>query len=257
MTPTRLSEEAIAAAASRAYPDYRVTKVWKPRRPNVGVDVWLERGTTKLAHLFDPFTGQDLGPTIPAGIKVLDWFVELHDNLLAHDTGRLVNGAGAVCLIALSLTGIIIWWPGSKRWRRALVVRRGVNWRRFNWDLHSAVGFWTFVLVFVWAVSGVYLVFPHPFSTLVDYLQPPDGNSLSPRTGDVALEWLAKLHFGRFAGWKIKTAYTVLGLAPAVLFVTGAVMWWNRVLRRRLIDERREQAAKDGSASVQLAEGTT
>jgi uncharacterized iron-regulated membrane protein len=26
----------------------------------------------------------------------------------------------------------------------------------------------------------------------------------------------------------------VLGLLPVLLFVTGAIMWWNRVLRPRL-----------------------
>lgn len=255
MSGIRLTDAQIAAVAGRAFPGYRVTKVWTARRPNVGIDVWMEQGSTKLQHLFDPFTGRDLGPTIPAGIKALDWLVELHDNLLAHETGRLVNGVGAICSVGLSLTGLLIWWPGSRRWRRSLTIKRGVSWRRFNWDLHSAVGFWTFALVFLWAASGVYLVFPHPFSSLVDYLQPPDGNSASLRTGDLALEWLARLHFGRFAGWKMKTAYTILGLAPAVLFVTGTIMWWNRVLRRRLADDPRDD--EDTSAAVQLAEGTT
>jgi uncharacterized iron-regulated membrane protein len=27
--------------------------------------------------------------------------------------------------------------------------------------------------------------------------------------------------------------WAFVGLAPAVIFVTGAIMWWNRVVRRR------------------------
>jgi uncharacterized iron-regulated membrane protein len=34
----------------------------------------------------------------------------------------------------------------------------------------------------------------------------------------------------------------VLGLIPLVLFITGAVMWWNRVLRPAL--QRQERALK-------------
>jgi uncharacterized iron-regulated membrane protein len=45
------------------------------------------------------------------------------------------------------------------------------------------------------------------------------------------LYWLAQAHFGRFAGVPVKTTWTVIGLAPAALFVTGLLMWWKRVLK--------------------------
>ena len=44
--------------------------------------------------------------------------------------------------------------------------------------------------------------------------------------------WLGRLHFGRYGGLPMKTAWAV-GLAPAALFVTGAIMWWQRVVRPR------------------------
>jgi uncharacterized iron-regulated membrane protein len=227
----RLTEDQLRAAAERAYPDYRVTKVWRGRSGNVGVDIWMERGKADKKHLFDPYTGRDLGETTPRGVRTVDWFVSLHDDLLGGFRGRAVNGIGAVFLTVLCVTGAIIWWPGTKTWRRSLNVQWNAGWKRMNWDLHSAIGFWTFALVLMWAVSGIYLVFPQPFSALIDYLEPPDATSLAPRVGDVATEWLAKLHFGRFAGVKTKTLWTVMGLIPPALFVTGALMWWNRVLR--------------------------
>jgi uncharacterized iron-regulated membrane protein len=39
------------------------------------------------------------------------------------------------------------------------------------------------------------------------------------------------VHFGRFAGVKTKALWAVMGLMPPALFVTGALMWWNRVLQ--------------------------
>ena len=56
------------------------------------------------------------------------------------------------------------------------------------------------------------------------------------RPGDV-LEWLPRLHFGRWRdpvwGPWLKAVWAAVGLVPAVMFVTGLIMWWNRVMRRR------------------------
>jgi uncharacterized iron-regulated membrane protein len=227
----RLTEEELGAAARRAYPEFSVTTVWLGRNGERPVDIWLARGKSEVKHLFDPFTGADLGETITPGVRVLDWMVSLHDELLGGFTGRTVNGIGALSLVLLCLSGAVVWWPGAGSWRRSLGVQWRAGWKRVNWDLHSAIGFWSFVVVFMWAVSGVYLVFPHPFMAVVDFLQPLDPKSLTPRGGDIALEWLAKLHFGRFAGIKTKALWAFMGLIPPALFVTGALMWWNRVVR--------------------------
>jgi uncharacterized iron-regulated membrane protein len=40
------------------------------------------------------------------------------------------------------------------------------------------------------------------------------------------------MHFGRYGGMGVRITYVVIGILPTVMFVTGAVMWWNRVLRR-------------------------
>jgi len=41
------------------------------------------------------------------------------------------------------------------------------------------------------------------------------------------------LHTGTFWGLPTRILWTVVGLAPALLFVTGFLMWWNRVIRPR------------------------
>lgn len=46
------------------------------------------------------------------------------------------------------------------------------------------------------------------------------------------MSWLEALHFGHWAGTFSRALWVVIGLAPAVLFVTGASMWCNRVLKR-------------------------
>ena len=49
--------------------------------------------------------------------------------------------------------------------------------------------------------------------------------------GDTIMAWMTPLHIGNFAGPLVKGVWFVVGLAPAVLFVTGFVMWWTRLRR--------------------------
>jgi uncharacterized iron-regulated membrane protein len=170
--------------------------------------------------------------------------IDLHADLLAGPAGRRVNGLGALAALLSALTGLVIWWPGIKRWRRNLTLRRDVGWKRFNWDLHSTIGFWSSGFIVMLAVSGLYLCIPHQFHALADWLDPPAGND-GLRFVDSALGWLAYSHFGRINGIGLpcsgpglcdqatKAVWAVFGLAPAVMFVTGVIMWWNRVLRPR------------------------
>ena len=93
--------------------------------------------------------------------------------------------------------------------------------------------------------------------------RPPDGDTrhrnreqgecanAGGRIGDSVIYWLAYLHFGRINGIGIpcrgpglcdqttKAIWALFGLAPAAMFVTGTILWWNRVLRPRLARTRR------------------
>ena len=235
-TGERMTDDQLKSAALRTFPGYVVSHVWPQKDLTRPVEIWLEkeRMPGSLHRIFDPYTGKYLGYPDPAMVRFIVWLASLHDELLNGEKGRDANGIGAISLTVLCVTGMIIWWPGIPNWRRSLTVDLKQNWKLFNWHLHSAVGFWTFLLVFMWAVSGIYLAFPNPFQNLVDHFQPIDDSKPSlTRSGDVVLQWLSRVHFGRFGGWPIKALWTVLGLIPLILFITGAVMWWNRVLRPR------------------------
>jgi uncharacterized iron-regulated membrane protein len=162
---------------------------------------------------------------------VVEWLVNLHDNLLSGMTGRTVNGIGAIGLGLLCLTGTILWWPGIAHWRRSLSVNWRSNFARLNWDLHNALGFWCFLFVFVWGISGIYFAFSQPFNAMADFLA-PTGTSNSVEFGQLALFWLSNLHFGRF-GWFVEALWTALGLVPAILAFTGILMCCHRLFVRK------------------------
>lgn len=243
-TGARLTDDGLKAAAEHAYPGYAAVYISHEDRPDAAVTITVRRGDANKDRLFNPYTGADLGDAVPLGIVLVSRLLSLHDDLFGGMTGRSVNGIGALLLVLMACTGLVVWWPGVSRWRRSLTLHRDVGWRRFTWDLHSAIGFWGLAIVLLFALSGAYLGNPGPFQDIADRLQPPTAANAGTRLVDSVIYWLAYLHFGRICGIGIpckgpgvcdqttKAVWALAGLTPAVMFVTGAVMWWNRVVRR-------------------------
>ena len=75
----------------------------------------------------------------------------------------------------------------------------------------------------MWGISGFYFVFPQPFNSLFGSIDPSD------KFTDKALFWLSLLHFGRF-GWFSEALWTLLGLVPAVLSLTGVFLCCRRMI---------------------------
>jgi len=238
-----LALEDLKSAARRAYRGYEVTDVRKGKTANHAVEITLKHGKEMKRRLLHPFTGEDLGDPVPAGFRFTAWLLDLHDNLLSGETGRRINGIGALFVTLLCLTGAIIWWPGIKSWRRSLTLEHRANWKRLNWSLHSALGFWFFAFILLWGITGMYLSFPQVFAAGFDFLEPFDESTPVERVVDRIQYWLAYLHFGRLGGRGIpgcgrglcdsttKVIWAAFGLVPPLMFVTGALMWWNRVIR--------------------------
>ncbi len=257
----KLTHDQLKEAVRRAYPEYSVSYIWDSKRPDEATEIWILHGSKNKMRLFDPYTGKDLGDSVPLTLRALTFAIDLHVNLLSGRTGRVVNGVGAILTTLLVLTGAVVWWPGVQTWRKSLIVRRESNWKRFNWSLHSAIGAWTLAFVLLWGVTGIFVVFPTPFERAVnffsplqfyrlDYSAPPLQQAPPPSAqpganrglrrlppiqrspGDQFIRWLYYLHFGNFAGSGTKTIWVLFGFAPVVLFITGALMWWNRVLSK-------------------------
>lgn len=239
----------IREAAARAYPEWTVTELYegryaarggrgggRGRLPDPTASVYLERDGETVNRLFDPYTGTDLGDSFTRGQAFILWVVRLHDELLLESDGQWWNGAISLAFTLAVLTGLVVWWPGAARWTRSLRIGLKSGWRRINWDLHSALGIWLSLFLLMWGVSGWYLGVPGPLGDLAaQYLDSP--GQLTDRPSDALLAWLTRLHFGRWRdpvwGLWLKALWATLGLVPALMAVTGAVMWWNRVVRRR------------------------
>jgi uncharacterized iron-regulated membrane protein len=160
----------VIAHINAAYPDVKVVSLTAPTSLNpTFVATLLARGRMTIAC--DPATGEVLGP-MPRPAAWLNFVGRLHATLLIRGRGRMWNGVGAACLLFLAATGLVNWWPGVRNWRRALKVDLRLGWRRINFDLHSATGFWTLLLLLMWGISGVYFAWPEIAFRLVNSWSP-------------------------------------------------------------------------------------
>jgi uncharacterized iron-regulated membrane protein len=159
-----------------AFPDDRISGIDAPTTGRPTFLAYVVRGRSFLTILLDPVTGRVLGELPDRSI--VRTVQDLHFDLLGGRTGRTINGIGACVLLALGVTGAVIWWPGRSSWRGGFRVNVRRGWKRVNWELHSAIGIWTLALIAMWAVTGIYFAWPSQFRKAV--------NAVSPLTSTVA-----------------------------------------------------------------------
>jgi uncharacterized iron-regulated membrane protein len=160
----------VVAKIRAAYPHFRIVSIARPNQADpTFVTILQGRGRIKVASSAN--SGEVLGK-FPSRPNWIDTTRDLHETLLVRPNGRVLNGVGALFLLLLSGTGLVIWWPGVRNWKRALTVDFHRNWRRINYDMHSAAGFWTLLIVLFWAVSGTYFAWPRQIFRFVNALSP-------------------------------------------------------------------------------------
>jgi uncharacterized iron-regulated membrane protein len=87
------------------------------------------------------------------------------------------------------------------------------------------------------------------------YLDPASGKTLSV---DLAANWplgvrlfqaLGPIHYGEFGRAPVKILWSIFGVAPSILFITGLLVWWRPKTRRSRPKMRRKRAELEASPS--------
>lgn len=167
-----------------AYPDQTISGIDTPTPTRETFLTYVVKDGRHVAAFAHPATGKVLGELNPHSF--VSRLQDLHFELLGGETGRTLNGVGAICLTALVLTGLVIWWPGITSWRRGFRFDFSRSWKRITFDLHSAVGISTAVFVLTWGLSGAYFVFSRQFRGIVNAISPL--TSAPPSASDPALK---------------------------------------------------------------------
>lgn len=185
---TRVQFEEILESMQKHYIGYKVTGLICPRASSRPIQVFAVNDKEKKISLnADPYTGEILGPRKEN--EVLEALADLHHNLLNGKTGRAVNGVGALCLLALVATGVVVWWRGIKDWTSGFRFNLKGNFRRVNWNMHSAVGAWVLPFLLIWSISGFYFGFTAFFEKSLNVVFPVSAQKqVAPPDEKIALE---------------------------------------------------------------------
>ena len=76
------------------------------------------------------------------------WLAQDHKAEFPFDFYKSMADAGwlGVAMLALGVTGLVLWWPKRGQWKYAFLVRRTAKGLRFHRELHAATGIWIFVV---------------------------------------------------------------------------------------------------------------
>ncbi len=154
-----------------AYPGQPVISVYTPTESDPVFEATVQGKQQQITLAAHPKTGAILG-VVPSMHSWLSVVRDLHVNLMVGPKGRKANGIGGALLVLLNITGMVIWWPGIKHWKRALKVDFRRTWRRVNYDLHNSVGFWTLTVATFWGISGLYFGWSREVFLFVDRISP-------------------------------------------------------------------------------------
>jgi uncharacterized iron-regulated membrane protein len=111
----------------------------------------------------DPYSGKILGDVQTSAAKFFLFVMQFHRWLLIdnHDIGAAITGTAAILMILLQMTGMMLWFPAKIKswkkkhlWKQGFVVKRNASAKRFNFDLHKAIGFYTFLFITIMAITG-------------------------------------------------------------------------------------------------------
>jgi len=168
---TVLPLDRIIAAARQAAPMDGQIQLVPPQASGEAVSVRIGRmsrmgrgaGERASEVFVDPVSGAVLGQRTALQPAILTFAHQLHGNFLMGREGRRFVGWLGIAMLALGLSGIVLWWPKPGQWKYAFIVRRTATGLRFHRELHAMVGIWALFVFLVVSFSGVVLAWPQAF----------------------------------------------------------------------------------------------
>lgn len=136
------------------------------RAPNAGgfLRVYLDAPTGSVLDVTD-------------GVDFIGWVHGFHESLMLRDfRGREIVGVVGIAMLISSLSGIYLWWPARRQFRKALGFRRGYSTSR---NLHYTFGFYGAMMLAMLSFTGIFLSFTDAGRAVVAVFSPL---SPSPRS---------------------------------------------------------------------------
>ena len=102
----------------------------------------------------DPYTAAVL-KTVDKEHTIFAWAEKIHSTLLIGDVGNRLIEVAAGLGIVMIVTGLYLFWPRQSSWAEVLVPDWRATGRKWWKSLHSSLGFWISVVLFLFLLSGM------------------------------------------------------------------------------------------------------
>lgn len=88
--------------------------------------------------------------------KLHRWLLDPPPQKGASSVGKMTVGISTLLMVVILVSGLVIWWPRTrKNLRNRLKVSCRKGWRRFWYDSHVALGFYSCLFLLVMALTGL------------------------------------------------------------------------------------------------------
>lgn len=82
--------------------------------------------------------------------------------LLGERISHHIIGVSVCTFVILLISGLILWWPGkwnNAQRQKSFSIKWNGNKKRVNYDIHNVLGFYTFIILFIIAITGLVWVY--------------------------------------------------------------------------------------------------
>ena len=172
---TRLPADELVARGRAANPAAELESVRFYGDPTAPFLVYFK--DKRYAHV-NPYTGEVLGLRSRYG-EGYGWIESLHKylGLPPSDLGEKINGTFALMLIGVTFTGLVLWWPATRRALIAgLTLNRRLTGRPWHLNLHKSLGFYAALVLLTSAVTSLSI----SFDVVKAALYPLTGSAKAP-----------------------------------------------------------------------------
>ena len=181
----RGSFQGMVDLVKQRYPKARLENAFLYQEPDVSWSFRLATKEGRVQTYVDPYKLTILGDDGYRD-KFLQWAYDLHTVLLLKKSGKLLNGIGGFLLVGMCLSGIVVWWPGKRSWRKAFEFATRARWKRKNYDVHKLAGIAAFALLIVVAVTGADFSFPKSYESAISKVTGDPAKKEAPRVTPLA-----------------------------------------------------------------------
>ncbi|NOT27925.1 MAG: PepSY domain-containing protein [Acidobacteria bacterium] len=184
-TGSRGSFAGMVRLVTDAYPGQRLVNAYLYQERGVSWSFRLQGSRGRVQVYVDPYRMRILGQDTYEN-KFLQWVYDLHTDLLMGPQGLWLNGWGAWLLVAMCMTGIVVWWPGSHLWRRGFQYASRAGWKGKTYDIHRLTGVASLALLILIAVTGAYYAFTPQYEAAIAAMTGDPARRLAPRVVSTA-----------------------------------------------------------------------